>query len=130
MCSKHNVLTEEDMHSFQVEPNLWVPIRKYCDEKAVNRFTEMLKHSATKLAVTSLTKQLRLMYNLFNQYFAKVPMKKWEKLFTILQDQETTLRNSILNEEGPIKKENAECALNSLLSALEDYNVQTKSKAA
>ena len=33
-----------------------------------------------------------------------------EKLFTFLQSQEATIRNSIMNEEGPLKKENAKNA--------------------
>jgi hypothetical protein len=40
------------------------------------------------------------------------------------------LRNSIINEEGPLKKEHAENALNSLLSVLEDYIWQNVPKAA
>jgi hypothetical protein len=53
-----------------------------------------------------------------------------QALFTFLQSQETTLRNSIMNEKGPLKKENAENALNSLFSTLEDYLWQNTRKAA
>jgi nucleoid DNA-binding protein len=35
-----------------------------------------------------------------------------------------------MNEEGPLKKENAENALNSLFSAIEDYLWQNERKAA
>ena len=59
-----------------------------------------------------------------------MPGENWEKLLNVLQSQETTLRNSIMNEKGPLKKENAENALNSLFSALEDYLWQNTRKAA
>ncbi|MCK5509236.1 MAG: hypothetical protein KAI50_12050, partial [Desulfobacterales bacterium] len=96
----------------------------------VNRFTEMLKQAANKLEISTLTKQLRLMNNLFDHYFHEVPKENWEKLLNVLQSQETTLRNSIMNEKGPLKKENAENALNSLFSAIEDYLWQNTLKTA
>lgn len=90
----------------------------------------MLKQAANKLEISTLTKQLRLMSNLFDYYFHEVPGENWEKLFTFLQSQEATIRNSIMNEQGPLKKEKAENALNSLLSTLEDYLWQNTRKAA
>ena len=90
----------------------------------------MLKQAANKLEISTLTKQLRLMSNLFDHYFYEVPGENWEKLFIVLQSQEATIRNSIMNEEGPLKKENAENALNSLFSTLEDYLWQNERKAA
>ena len=99
-------------------------------KKAVSRFSEMLKQAANKLEISTLTKQSRLMANLFDHYFAEVPEEEWEKLYNVLQSHNATLRNSIMNEEGPIKKENAEKALNSLLSVLEYYICQNVQKAA
>ena len=90
----------------------------------------MLKQAANKLEISTLTKQLRLMNNLFDHYFYEVPEENWEKLFTFLQSQEATIRNSIMNEEGPLKKENAENALNALSSVIEDYLWQNTRKAA
>jgi hypothetical protein len=90
----------------------------------------MLKQAANKLEITTLTKQMRLMANLFDNYFYEVPGENWEKLLDVLRLQEATLRNSIINEEGPLKKEHAENALNSLLSVLEDYIWQNVPKAA
>ncbi|MDL1964228.1 MAG: hypothetical protein LWW98_07830 [Deltaproteobacteria bacterium] len=63
-------------------------------------------------------------------YLHEVPGENWEKLLNVLQSQETTIRNSIMNEEGPLKKENAENALNSLFSAIEDYLWQNTLKTA
>ena len=99
-------------------------------KKAVNRFIKMLKLAASKLEITSLTKQLRLMSNLFDNYFYEIPRDHWEELFSVLQSQETTIRHSIMNEEGPIKKKNVENALNSFLSVLEDYVLQNDKQEA
>lgn len=90
----------------------------------------MLKHAANKLEISTLTKQLRLMSNLFDHYFQDVPAENWEKLFTVLKSQEATVRNCILNEDGPRKKQNAENALNALFSTLEDYFRQKMRVAA
>lgn len=61
---------------------------------------------------------------------ANEPAEDWERLFTVLQSQEATVRNSILNEDGPRKKQNAENALNALFSTLEDYFRQNMRVAA
>ena len=70
------------------------------------------------------------MTNLFDHYFDEVPGKNWENLFDVLQSQKATLIHSIMNEDGPLKKENAKNALNSLLSVLENYIWQNMRKAA
>lgn len=120
----------EEWNTLLAHPFRWSYDGKGLPKKAVNRFTEMLKQAANKLEISTLTKQLRLMNNLFDHYFHEVPGENWEKLLNVLQSQETILRNSIMNEEGPLKKENAENALNSLFSALEDYFWQNTRKAA
>ncbi len=120
----------EEWNSLLAHPFRWSYDGKGLHEKAVKRFTAMLKQAASNLEISTLTKQLRLMGNLFGNYFHEVPGENWEKLFTVLQSQETTIRNSITNEEGPLKKENAANALNTLLSVLEDYILQNMGKAA
>ena len=120
----------EEWNTLLAHPFRWSYDGKGLHQKAVNRFTQMLKVAANKLVITTLTKQMRLMTNLFDNYFSEVPRENWEKLFNVLRLQEATLRNSIINEEGPLKKEHAENALNSLLSVLEDYNWQNTRKAA
>jgi transposase len=120
----------EEWNTLLAHPFRWSYDGKGLHEKAVNRFTEMLKQAANKLEISTLTKQLRLMSNLFDQYFYEVPGENWKKLFAVLQYQKATVRNSIMNEAGPLKKENAEDALNSLLSILEDYIWQNMRQAA
>jgi hypothetical protein len=70
------------------------------------------------------------MNNLFDQYFHDVPVEDWEKLFAVLQFHKTTLKNSILNENGPKKKQKAENALNALSSTIKDYFRQNMRVAA
>ena len=120
----------EEWNTLLAHPFRWSYTGKGLHVKAVNRFTEMLKQAASKLEITTLTKQLRLMANLFNHYFNEVPEENWEKLINVLQLQEETLKDSIKNEEGPKKKDNAENALNYLLSVLEEYICPKIMKAA
>ena len=120
----------EEWDTLLAHPFRWSYDGKGLHKKAVNRFTEILKQVASELEISTLTKQLQLMANLFDSYFDEVPEKNWKKLFDVLQSQETTLRNSIMNEDGPLKKENAKNALNSLLSIFEDYISQNMRKIA
>lgn len=102
-------------------PFKWTYTGKGLHKKAVNRFTEMLKHDPNRLEISTLTKQLCLMNNLFDQYYNDVPVEDWEKLFSVLQFQKATLKNRILNENGPKKKQKAENAMNALSSTIKDY---------
>lgn len=120
----------EEWNTLLAHPFRWSYDGKGLHVKAVKRFAEILKQAASKLVISTLTKQLRLMANLFAHYFDEVPEENWENLFDILRFQETTLRNSIMNEEGPLKRENAESALDFLLSVLEDYIWQNMLDAA
>lgn len=120
----------EEWNTLLAHPFRWSYDGKGLHVKAVSRFTKMLKQAANKIEITTLTKQLRLMANLFNHYFAEVPEEEWKQFLDVLKSQDATLRNSITNEEGPIKKEKAEKALNSLLSVLENYIWQNVQKAA
>lgn len=111
-------------------PFRWSYDGKGLHKKSVGRFIQMLNQAANKLEISSLTKQLQLMFNLFSHYFLEVPRDHWNKLYHALQSQETVLRNSIMKEEGPLKKKNAENALSSLLLALENHICQYIRKAA
>ncbi len=111
----------EEWNTLLAHPFRWSYDGKGLHEKAVNRFTKILKQSPNKLEITTLTKLLKLMFNLVADYFCEVKETVWEKLFTALLSQEATIRNIIMNEDGPKKKEKAEEALNSLLAALEDH---------
>jgi len=120
----------EEWDTLLAHPFKWSYTGKGLHKKAVNRFTEMLKHDLNRLEISTLTKQLCLMNNLFDQYFHDVPVEDWEKLFAVLQFHKKTLKNSILNENGPKKKQKAENALNALSSTMEDYFRQNMRIAA
>lgn len=120
----------ETWNTLLAHPFRWSYDGKGLHQKAVNRFTKMLKLAASKLEIPSLTKQLQLMFNLFSHYFQEVPMGQWEKLFYALRSQETIIRDNIMKEEGPIKRKNAENALSLLLPALENYICQDTRKSA
>ena len=128
---------KESFDSFMViwntllaHPFRWSYDGKGLHEKSVIRFTKILQTAAIKLEISSFTKQLKLMNNLFNHYFSEVPIARWEKLYCALRSQETVLRNKVMKEEGPLKKKNAENALNSLLLVLKHCAVKNISKAA
>jgi hypothetical protein len=120
----------EAWNTLLAHPFKWSYTGKGLHKKAVNRFTEMLKHASNRLEISTLTKQLHLANNLFDQYFHDVPVEDWEKLFSVLQFHEATLKNRILNENGPKKKQKAENALNALSSTMEDYFRQSMRIAA
>ena len=94
--------------------------------KAVNRFTEVLKWSADKLEISSLTKQLRLVKNLFDQYFSDVPLPYWEKFFTVFRMNRKILQNTIDDEIGPRKKENGQKAFDTLSKTANAYIFQAQ----
>lgn len=120
----------DEWNTLLAHPFRWSYDGKGLHKKAVIRFTEILMQAANKLEISSLTKQLQLMRNLFCQYTSEIPKTYWEKLYHTLVSQETTLKKSIMNEEGPKKKKNVETALSSLLSVLGDYSCKKLPKAA
>ncbi len=90
----------------------------------------MLNQAASKLEITTMTKQFRLMTNLFQHYFDEIPEENWENLFNALKLQQDILESSIAGEEGSKKKLNAEKALNHLLAILKEYIWPGLQKAA
>ena len=120
----------EDWNTLFAHPFRWSYDGKGLQIKAVARFTKILNQSASKIEISSLTKQLKLMFNLLNDYVLEIPIEYWKNLFDTFQTNEAILRKSILNERGPKKKENADSALNSLLSLLEKWLYQNKLEIA
>lgn len=120
----------EEWNVLLAHPFRWSYDGKGLQQKAVKRFTVMLRQAAHKLEVISLTKQLRLMNNLFIHYFAEVPETEWENLFSALQHSKEILESKIENEEGPKKKKNARVALDTLFFVLEEYISQNLAEAA
>jgi transposase len=113
----------EEWNTLLSHPFRWSYDGKGLEEKAVIRFTQILKHSAKNLEIKTITKQMQLMVNIFEQYFTEIEKVNWDKLCSVLRDQEEIIRNNILNEKGPQKKEKAENALNSLFSPLVNSSI-------
>ena len=108
----------EDWNTLFAHPFRWSYDGKGLHKKAVDRFTKILTQSASKLEISSLTKQMKLMFNLLNDYVSEIPIEYWENLIDAFQSNEAILRKIILNEKGTRKKENADNALNALLLSL------------
>ena len=120
----------ETWNTLLAHPFRWSYDGKGLRKKAVIRFTEILTHTAEKIEVSSLTKQLQLMFNLFGSDPFELTDEYWGKLFVELLSQEEILRNSIINEKGSIKKKKAEDILNSLLFTLKNHFEQNIQKAS
>lgn len=116
----------EEWNTILAHPFRWSYTGEGLYGKAINRFTEVLKYSANKLEISSLTKQLRLVKNLFEQYFSDIPLAYWERFFAVFRASRKTLLNTIDNEVGPRKKENAEKAFKILSKTANNYIYQTQ----
>jgi len=99
-------------------------------KKVVDRFSTLVKQSASELEISSLTKQLKLMFNLLGNYVSEIPLAYWEILCDAIQENKALLRLSIQQEESIIKKERADTALNLLLPALQNLIRKKKLKTA
>ena len=111
-------------HPFQ-----WSYDGKGLHEKAVKRFTKMLRRSAGKMELRTLTKQMMLLSNLLKDYLSEISRESWEQLFAALYDQSEMIDNIIQCESGPIRKQKAQQAALNLTAALGDYFVSTNEMA-
>jgi transposase len=111
----------EEWNTLLAHPFRWSYTGQGLHLKAVKRFTQMLNQAASKLEITTMTKQFRLMANLFQHYYDEIPDENWQNLFNALKLQQEILESSIADEEGPKKKINAEKALDHLLAVLKKY---------
>jgi len=105
-------------------PFRWSYDGKGLQQKAVKRFTGILNQSAQKLEISSLTKQLRLMDNLFVQYFNEVTEECWVSLLSVLLRSKEILESNIAKAEGPRKGKKAQIALDALIFRLKEYLYQ------
>ena len=116
----------EEWNTILAHPFRWSYTGEGLCGKAIKRFTEILKCSANKIEISSLTKQLRLVANLFEQYFSDVSLEYWERFFAVFKAHEKTLQNTIDNEVGPRKKENAQKAFTILSITTKNYLLGTQ----
>ena len=99
-------------------------------EKAVNRFTEMLRGSAAQMDVRILTKQMKLMTNLLSDYLSEVSEDTWGQFCAVFGSHSDTITALIEDEQGPQRKRNAEQARVDLTAALHDYLVPNRQLSA
>ena len=99
-------------------------------EKAVKRFTAMLRDSPEQFEVRILTKMLMLMTNLINDYFPEVPERIWKQFADTVLLKDEIIEDLIEREEGPVRKKKAEQALAAFRATLNHRLVQGKEAAA
>lgn len=90
-------------------------------EKSVKRFIAMLGKSAHQMEISTLTKQLKLMANLINHYYTKVSSETWIELMKSISSQGETLQLLIDQEKGPRRHENAQLALQGVITLFEKH---------
>jgi hypothetical protein len=100
-------------HTFE-----WTHNGSELHEKAVKRFTQMLEHSAEKREIAMLTKQLRLMKNVIDDYSSEVKSDTWQNLTEALESQLAVVEELIEAEEGPVRKQKAVGALTSSMQLI------------
>ena len=102
-------------------PFRWTYDGKGLHQKAVKRFTEMLRTSATQIEMRVLTKQMQLMSNLLDNYFSEVSEDVWNELGNAFGSQFDVLTDMIERENGPQRKNRAKLALAALNAALHKH---------
>ncbi|ETR72362.1 MAG: transposase [Candidatus Magnetoglobus multicellularis str. Araruama] len=116
----------EEWNNLLAHPFRWSYNGKGLEEKAVIRFSKILEQSINDLEIKTLTKQMQLMINIFEQYFDEIKTISWKKLCTALKSQEAEIKSSIMKEEGLKKREKAKNTFELLLSLLKDYVPEKK----
>ena len=99
-------------------------------EKAVTRFTTMLRSSVAQMELRILTKLLKLMKNLLDNYFSEVSEKTWQQLVGALSSQSEGIATLIEQEKGPVRKTKAQDAVVSLAEALRKRDLEVDALAA
>ena len=111
-------------------PFRWSYDGKGLPEKAVDRFTRILRQSAHQIEISGLIKQLKLMLNLLKDGAFEISIKYWSNLCDVFHSNETILKKRIKNEKGSKKKNKAAAELRLLSTALKRWAIQNMPKAA
>ena len=110
---------QETWNLLLAHPFRWTYDGNGLHEKAVKRFTAMLRSSAAKINLRTLTKLLMLMTNLLEDYFKEISKETWNHLVQALSSQFETIVDIIRQEPGPKRKKKAELAAQNILIALQ-----------
>jgi len=87
-------------------------------QKAVKRFTVMLKYSAGEMTLQLMSKESLLMVNLMNDYWSEVELKYWVELFDTISEFTEQLYENISKSSQPKVKKKAAEALALLLETI------------
>lgn len=133
-CLKESFASPEDMYktinnftdlwnTLMVHPFNWQYTGEGLHEKAVERFTQNLKsESVVKMELRVLTKQLRLMKNLFCQYQNAISEKCRNDFRNVFLHKINDFRKKIADEPGQQRKRKARIALEELEYILSEKN--------
>jgi hypothetical protein len=99
-------------------------------DKAVKRFSAMLRSSALTMDLRILTKQMMLVSNLLKDYFSLVSEDSWHQFVASLLSQSEAVAALIQKEKGPRRQEYAQQALDSLIAALQHRSLLANELAA
>ena len=116
--------------SFWPTPFGWSYDGKGLHDKAVKRFTTMLRSSAATMDLRTLAKQLTLVTNLLKDYISEVSEESWHQFAASLSSQSEAVAALIQREKGPRRKKNAQQALDSLTAVLQQRSLSTNKLAA
>ena len=119
-----------DWNTLLAHPFQWSYDGSGLHEKAVKRFTKMLRRSAAPMELRILTKQMMLLTNLLSDYVSEVSRETWEQFAAVLRSQADTITELIQGEQGPRRKHNAQQAFKRLNEALREYFVPSQQSAA
>jgi len=110
-----------DWNTLLAHPFQWSYEGKALHEKAVQRFTKMLRISAATMEIRILTKQMMLLSNLLRDYFSEVSTDCWRQFAAALSSQSQAIAELIQREEGPRRKKKAQQAAADLTAALQEH---------
>jgi hypothetical protein len=93
-----------DWNTLLAHPFRWTYDGEGLHQKAVQRFTQMLRHPVADMELRILTKQLLLATNLLRDYLPQVSRATWAELDAALASQHDALTEHIQGEPGPKRK--------------------------
>ncbi len=114
----------EQWNLLLAHPFRWTYDGEGLHEKAVARFTKMLRSSGPLLELRTLTKLLKLTKNLLEDYFTEVSEQSWHQLVEALSFQFEGIVSLIEQEKGPVRKVKAQEAVASMTEALHKHGLE------
>lgn len=108
----------EQWNALFAHPFNWSYDGKGLHEKAVQRFVRMLDPSPEHFELRTLTKSMKLMANLLQDYHDQVSAEVWKSLATTMANQRDAILSFIREDDGPRRRIQGESALEHLMDAL------------